>query len=358
MYLMGATVALMANLGRASRLQHMMSVGLIIIAMFVTWQCVKHSVDPTIDTQVAAEKSYNLGMRQAWNVPAERHEKWKAFVNKTWPEQVEARQAREDERRAEESDRKWAKAQSEKLQAQFDTWLAVTLAPTDKYSETIFQVVSTVVSLRWWQWLLVSAIVGGILYLRYGGPVEREVTDRYTQENGMRSMWCERSKYPFGRTKVDGEHWKLRKDFWGRWFLCDRYGGRISYGSSAMEVLWYESLLDYAMRKREERREGMQASQTAEARIKELEGHNRKWREHGEALKTAIVTRNRLLVLVVGAIRASKDFVRSDTLRIIQENLVIRMREAIPLEADPELWAEFERRHEEERLSLKRGPIN
>ena len=124
------------------------------------------------------------------------------------------------------------------------------------------------------------------------------------------------------------KNWTAGVDFWGRTVLRDRMGNRVVvdglHPSFVGALLASESLLAFA-----------------------ATGH-----ENGEALKdakSAVATRNRLLVLVVEALRKSTDFQRSKVIGAIRENLIKRMNKEIG--GDTGLWSALVERQEEEGLS-------
>lgn len=124
------------------------------------------------------------------------------------------------------------------------------------------------------------------------------------------------------------KNWKAGVDFWGWTVLRDRMGNRVVvdglHPSFVGALLASESLLAFA-----------------------ATGY-----ENGEALKdakSAVATRNRLLVLVVEALRKSTDFQRSKVIGAIRENLIKRMNKEIG--GDTSLWKALSERQEEEGLS-------
>lgn len=124
------------------------------------------------------------------------------------------------------------------------------------------------------------------------------------------------------------KNWKAGVDFWGRTVLRDRMGNRVVvdglHSSFVGALLASESLLAFA-----------------------ATGY-----QNGEALreaKSAVQTRNRLLVLVVEALRKSTDFQRSKVIGAIRENLIKRMNKEIG--GDTGLWSALVERQEEEGLS-------
>ncbi|MEK7458922.1 MAG: hypothetical protein AAB663_00795 [Patescibacteria group bacterium] len=163
-------------------------------------------------------------------------------------------------------------------------------------------------------------------------------------------------RYPFLRPALSGachKNWRIKKDFWGRAVLCDRMGNRVvvteNTPSSVVAMLFSESLHAHTAFGNEHSDALAVMVREKDAKLEYSDHTVGYYRDEQRKLNIAVAKRNRLLVLVVEAMRKSTEFQRSKIILAIRENLLAKMKKELADDAD--LWKALKEREEEEGLS-------
>lgn len=205
---------------------------------------------------------------------------------------------------------RWEENEAKRVQAQETADLDAKFMKTDRLGKMMIVLEETVAqSWRGWAWVAGISLVG-IFFAWVMGTLGGNI-----RRKGNLTIFV--PVFPFGRPIANGDlgNWKLVVDFHGRTFLQDKDGSRINieHDDQSLMVLSEPSL----------------------ARV--------------VANADVVDKTRRLLVMAVEAMRKSVEFQRSQVIKTVRQNILVRITEELP-PSDP-IHAEINRRREEEEMS-------
>lgn len=245
--------------------------------------------------------------------------------------------AERDERRM-ELDGIGRKKMALKAEAERDAQFEAALAKADVSQKAKLVLVETAKrsSALWGLVAGLSTIV--LLCLRFGGSQKKFIVT--LQKRGNFNVYVVRPHWPFSRPRIVGNlpGWKVIVAFNGHCYLVDTNGSRVHLpanpSNNVLEVMNSESVVDHLNNLAREMRDIISAGELLEM-------------ERDKVQKTAHTLR-RMMLLMIEGLRKSKDFQRSDSIKLVRMNLIKLMQERLP--TDP-IHDELERRDEEESMS-------